>query len=312
MPHCMEEVIRRTPWFRRHARAYEVESGLPLRLVSATNLEKLAGRWEMLSPFCAALHARIGTPGSCRRPLLGAIRHAAGQAPDEPVGLCCPAGLALYAAPIGRATPDGLWLVTGGVLEKRGDGDDVGRVRRRLTALLEGRPGARGDAVDKLMRLLHVMPAAHLHAHVRMMSLFGALLGIRVDGFMQCLRTWESPSIRKAKSLIESGHGDTLRRNEIARACGMSPSHFSRTFHRQTGFRFRTYVNLARLDEWKKLLADPGVTISEAAFRAGFQSISQANRVFRADTGCSPNAWRHRLDAPSKVRMERPLGRPRS
>lgn len=312
MPHCVEEVIRRTAWFRRQARAYEVESGMLLRLVSARNLEKLAGRWETLSPFCIALHKRIGTPCSCRRPLLEAMRGHAGGASDEPVGLSCPAGLAVFAAPVGRAAPDGLWLVTGGVLETRAGGDGVDRLRRKLTALLSGTAGPRSDGVPVLLRLVRTMPAPSLHAHVRMMCLVGALLGVRMDGLLQRLRKRESPSIRKARSLIETGHGETLNRGEVARTCGMSPGHFSRTFHLQTGLSFRTYVNHTRMDAWKRLLADPGLTISESAFRAGFQSISQANRVFRAQTGCSPSAWRRRLDAPSKVRMERRPDRPRS
>jgi len=128
-----------------------------------------------------------------------------------------------------------------------------------------------------------------------MMALIGAQLASLVEGFLERAQARESPAIRAARSLIAARHEEDLHRPEVAQACGMSPGYFSRTFHRQTGMTFRSYVNHVRLDDWKRLLADPDRSISEAAVCAGFQSISQANRVFRAFTGCSPSAYRRLL-----------------
>ena len=46
--------------------------------------------------------------------------------------------------------------------------------------------------------------------------------------------------------------------------------------------------------EMKRLLCDSDLTVTEIIFEAGFQSISQANRVFRTNTGTSPRAFRLR------------------
>lgn len=42
----------------------------------------------------------------------------------------------------------------------------------------------------------------------------------------------------------------------------------------------------------KQLLLNPDKRVSEAAFEAGFQSLSQFNRVFLRLTGESPSAFR--------------------
>jgi AraC-like DNA-binding protein len=44
-------------------------------------------------------------------------------------------------------------------------------------------------------------------------------------------------------------------------------------------------------------MLNPHKRISEAAFEAGFQSLSQFNRVFRKVAGESPTTYRDRLHA---------------
>ena len=55
------------------------------------------------------------------------------------------------------------------------------------------------------------------------------------------------------------------------------------------------YVARTRVEKTKQMLLDPNVRISEAAFAAGFQSLSQFNRVFRRITGESPTHYRDHL-----------------
>jgi AraC-like DNA-binding protein len=43
------------------------------------------------------------------------------------------------------------------------------------------------------------------------------------------------------------------------------------------------------------MLLDPHKRVSEAAFAAGFQSLSQFNRVFHRITGEAPRVYRERL-----------------
>jgi AraC-like DNA-binding protein len=66
-------------------------------------------------------------------------------------------------------------------------------------------------------------------------------------------------------------------------------------FKQATGLTFTDYLARVRIEKVKNLLLNPHKRISEAAYEAGFQSLSQFNRVFRRVTGQSPNHWRATL-----------------
>jgi AraC-like DNA-binding protein len=50
-----------------------------------------------------------------------------------------------------------------------------------------------------------------------------------------------------------------------------------------------------RVEKVRNLLLNPHKRVSEAAYEAGFQSLSQFNRVFRRIAGESPTTYRERL-----------------
>jgi len=49
----------------------------------------------------------------------------------------------------------------------------------------------------------------------------------------------------------------------------------------------------------KQLLLNPHKRVSEAAYEAGFQSLSQFNRVFRRIAGEAPSTYREKLHGSS-------------
>jgi AraC-like DNA-binding protein len=49
------------------------------------------------------------------------------------------------------------------------------------------------------------------------------------------------------------------------------------------------------VEKVKSSLLNPHMRISEAAYAAGFQSLSQFNRVFRRVVGEQPRIWREKL-----------------
>jgi AraC-like DNA-binding protein len=75
----------------------------------------------------------------------------------------------------------------------------------------------------------------------------------------------------------------------------MSAFYFCKVFKAATGLTLTDYIARARIEKTKQMLLNPHTRISEAAFAAGFQSLSQFNRVFRRVTGESPTAHREHL-----------------
>ena len=75
----------------------------------------------------------------------------------------------------------------------------------------------------------------------------------------------------------------------LAKQCGMSPEHLSRTFQKQIGIPLNRYRNASRLERfWKLKNTPPQKTLLEAALAAGFGSYAQFYKVFREAYGRGP------------------------
>jgi AraC-like DNA-binding protein len=77
--------------------------------------------------------------------------------------------------------------------------------------------------------------------------------------------------------------------HSLARACGASEAHLSRTFHRQIGVPLSRYRNSLRLARFWERYREPGkTTLTEAVYAAGFGSYAQFYKVFVQEYGRGP------------------------
>jgi AraC-like DNA-binding protein len=83
----------------------------------------------------------------------------------------------------------------------------------------------------------------------------------------------------------------------LARASGLSPYHFLRTFERLTGVTPHQYILRARLRDAATRLVTDTRKIIDVALDSGFGDVSNFNRAFRAEFGVSPRAYRLRKGA---------------
>jgi AraC-like DNA-binding protein len=102
----------------------------------------------------------------------------------------------------------------------------------------------------------------------------------------------EPVEIWKARKFIEEHSGEELSLRRVAKAVNIHPNYLSERFKQVTGSNFVEYVASIRFERACKLLHDGGLRISEIAFAAGFQSLSQFNRVFKRLSGKSPTQFR--------------------
>ena len=98
--------------------------------------------------------------------------------------------------------------------------------------------------------------------------------------------------IWKTRKFIEEHSGEELSLRRVAKAVNMHPNYLSERFKQVTGINFVEYVARTRFDKACRLLHDGDLRISEIAFAAGFQSLSQFNRVFRKLCGKWPTQFR--------------------
>jgi len=102
----------------------------------------------------------------------------------------------------------------------------------------------------------------------------------------------EPVGVWKARKFIEEHSDEEISLRETAKAVNISPNYLSEKFKQITGMKFVEYVARTRFQRACGLLNDGDVRISEVAFAAGFQSLSQFNRVFKRFSGKSPTQYR--------------------
>ncbi len=78
----------------------------------------------------------------------------------------------------------------------------------------------------------------------------------------------------------------------LAKAAGLSVSHFNREFREWTGYSPVEYQRRQRVARARELLADVKLSIKEVAAQAGFDDPYHFSRVFRQVDGLSPSQYR--------------------
>src|SRR5215469_1588732 len=102
----------------------------------------------------------------------------------------------------------------------------------------------------------------------------------------------EPVEIWKARKFIEQHSDEELSLTKVAKAVNISANHLSEKFKQVTGVNFVDYVARTRFETARDLLRHSNRRVSEIAFAAGFQSLSQFNRVFKKLSTKSPTEFR--------------------
>ena len=102
----------------------------------------------------------------------------------------------------------------------------------------------------------------------------------------------EPVEVWKTRKFIEEHSDEGLSLPRVAKAVNVHPNYLSEKFKHVTGMNFVEYVACTRFKKACGLLHHGDRRISEIAFAAGFQSLSQFNRVFKKLCGKSPTQFR--------------------
>ncbi|MDR0376536.1 MAG: AraC family transcriptional regulator, partial [Spirochaetaceae bacterium] len=77
-----------------------------------------------------------------------------------------------------------------------------------------------------------------------------------------------------------------------ARTAALSSSYFAHLFKKQTGRSFYDYLSMIRISHALEFLLKTDLPVSLVAHKCGFDSLPTFHRVFKAETGCTPAAYR--------------------
>ncbi len=98
--------------------------------------------------------------------------------------------------------------------------------------------------------------------------------------------------VRQAMAYIQEHYAEPLSRQAIAAHVGLSDDYLTSCFHKELGLTPVAYLNRYRVEQARQLLGNTHKSITEIALDVGFSSSSYFSRIFRRETGMSPEAYR--------------------
>ncbi len=141
----------------------------------------------------------------------------------------------------------------------------------------------------------HAVSPVHSSWEELSLMLAGHVLALIIDGRRPRLNVPVGAEARVSKivRLIEQHPETNLSLDTLATESRLSRYHFIRTFEALTGLTPHQYVLRTRLREAAMRLAGRPAKILDIALDCGFSDVSNFNRVFRAEFGASPRAYRN-------------------
>lgn len=98
-------------------------------------------------------------------------------------------------------------------------------------------------------------------------------------------------AVQRMQDHIEMHWMEEITLADLARASHFSPWYAHRLFTEQVGLTPGDYVRRLRLSRAALRLRDEDLSITEAAFAAGFGSVDGFQRAFLREFGCNPGAY---------------------
>lgn len=99
--------------------------------------------------------------------------------------------------------------------------------------------------------------------------------------------------VRLAMAYLHENYTQTISRREIAKHIGITEDHLTFCFRQELGVTPIEYLQRYRINQSKRLLKESHQTITEIAMRVGFADSGYFSRIFRHETGMSPEMFRH-------------------
>jgi AraC-like DNA-binding protein len=104
-------------------------------------------------------------------------------------------------------------------------------------------------------------------------------------------RDWNR-KINQMLSLINTRIDDLPAQSDVAKQARLSPQAFSRFFKRCLGKTYMQYVNELRIGKVCRALLETDLSVTEAAYGAGFNNLSNFNEQFRKLKSMTPSEYR--------------------
>lgn len=152
----------------------------------------------------------------------------------------------------------------------------------RLLSVIEQLPDlTEARRITGLLDVLQVLAGAETMAAPLASAYFQPALGRKTEG-----------RIGKVFQYVHLHSAEPVSLRDIAALINLSESAFCKFFKRTTGRTFSAYLNDIRIGHACRLLSESDETISDIAYRSGFESLTYFNRMFLRRKGVRPREFR--------------------
>jgi AraC-like DNA-binding protein len=268
--------------FRQFQEVFERLTGLPLDVLAPGEYRIPDGAPD----FCKILRLTARSCESCHE------SHAGLQSESEATSRTseCFAGMTSTSVPVRVRGKTLAFLHTGHVFL----GDSASRhwpkVKRFVTS-----HGLDPVACERALLAARSADPGHYASAVRLLEIFASQLSESLPR-RPIHETY--PAVEQAMRMMRADVEQDWTLTRVARAVKMNPSYFSDRFRKLTGETFTACLARIRVERSCRLLESTRLSIGEAAFAAGFRTISQFNRAFKNHMGCTPGHYRVQKSPP--------------
>lgn len=118
------------------------------------------------------------------------------------------------------------------------------------------------------------------------------LLRLNEAGLMMGLSEKDGSRMDRVMQFLLKNRFQKITLDETAAVANLSKEAFCRFFKLRTRNTFTQYLNQLRITEAQKQLQETDLSISEIAYRVGFENLAYFNRSFKKICGVTPKEWR--------------------
>jgi AraC family transcriptional regulator len=112
------------------------------------------------------------------------------------------------------------------------------------------------------------------------------------EGFKGGLAPWQK---KRVEDLLRENLEGKLKLSALADECGLSVSHFARSFRRTFSTSAHHYLIFQRIKKAEELLTTTSMSLLEVALESGFSDQAAFSRTFKAVVGASPGKWQREV-----------------
>jgi AraC-like DNA-binding protein len=113
-------------------------------------------------------------------------------------------------------------------------------------------------------------------------------------GYSNSLKESDTERMNQVHAYVMKNFREKITLEEVASLANMTPSSFSRYFRMHANKTFSDFLTGIRIGYSCKLLIEKRMTITQACYDSGFNTLSNFNRQFRAYTQTTPLQYRNR------------------